>query len=445
MDVCAKQPRSSYESTEMQLKTILNGTTNYKSFVFGKTWWECDTPEGYIAVEIEPRKNSKAICSECGRLCPTYDTAQEPREFEFVPLWMIPVYFLYKMRRVSCPEHGVIVEGVPWGDGKNTQTIEMRQFLANWARRLSWSETAECFRTTFGKVQRAVKWIVDWGLKHRDLEGVKSIGVDEVQIHKGQNYATLVYQIDNENKRLLDVEKDRSEESLEKFFDKLDTEGLEGKEVKEEEKRSKKIEWACSDMWKPYMNVIAKICTNALNILDRFHVKGHLTKAVNETRKEDVRKLKEEGREEILKKSKYIFLKNPENLTCRQAEKLSELLGYNLRVVRAYLMKEDFERFWEYKSAYWAGRFLDDWCARAMRSKIEPMKKFVQTIRDHRDLLMNWFASQGLSSGVVEGFNNKVKLTTRKGYGFRTFEALETVLYHTLGKLPEPESTHRFW
>lgn len=425
---------------EMQLKTILNSVTDYKSFVFEKIWIEKETPENrYVVVEIKPRKNSKGICPECGKACPTYDTAQEHRWWEFVALWAIPVYFVYRMRRVTCPEHGEITERVPWSDGKHTQTVEQRQFLANWARRLSWSEVAECFNTSFGKVFRAVKWIVDWGLEHRNLDGVESLGVDEVQVRKGQNYATLVYQIDGENKRLLGIEEGRSEESFDKFFEKFD-EGTEG-----DEKHSKKIKWVCSDMWKPFLNVIAKTCTNALNILDRFHVKGHLTDAVNETRKEDVKKLKDEGREPVLTKSKYIFLKNPENLTDPQVDKLSELMGYNLRVVRAYMMKEDFERFWEYKSAYWAGRFLDDWCIRAMRSKIEPMKKFVKMIRKHRELLMNWFKSKGLSSGTVEGFNNKVKLTMRKGYGFRTFEALETVLYHTLGKLPEPEFAHRFW
>jgi transposase len=248
-----------------------------------------------------------------------------------------------------------------------------------------------------------------------------------------------VYQIDAENKRLLDIEEGRTEESLKKIFERFD-EGTEG-----EEKRSQKIKWVCSDMWKPFLNVIGKVCTKALNILDRFHIKGHLTDAVNETRKRDVTKLNKEGREAVLTKSKYIFLKNPENLTDDQATKLSELLGYNLRIVRAYLMKEDFERFWDYKSPYWAGRFLDEWCNRAMRSKIEPMKKFVKMIRKHRELLMNWFKSKGLSSGTVEGFNNKVKLTMRKGYGFRTIDAWKYALFHALAKLPEPNFNHRFW
>jgi transposase len=159
------------------------------------------------------------------------------------------------MRRITCPAHGVITEHVPWGDGKHSQTVEMRQFLANWARRLSWKETAECFGTTIGKVFRAVKWIVDWGLKHRDLSGVEAIGVDEIQRSKGHNYMTLVYQLDDDKKRLLGVEQGREESSLERFFTEFDA-GTEG-----EQKRSLGIKFVCSDMWKQYLNVIGRVVT----------------------------------------------------------------------------------------------------------------------------------------------------------------------------------------
>lgn len=138
-------------------------------------------------------------------------------------------------------------------------------------------------------------------------------------------------------------------------------------------------------------------------------------------------------------------MKNPENLTNKQVPKLKELLSYNLRIVRAYLMKEEFDLFWTYKSSFWAGRFLHDWCVRAMRSKIEPMKKFVGMIRNHKELILNWFKSKGLSSGVVEGLNNKVKTTLKRSYGIRTEKTLEVSLYHALGKLPQPTFTHRFW
>ena len=125
---------------------------------------------------------------------------------------------------------------------------------------------------------------------------------------------------------------------------------------------------------------------------------------------------------------------------------MKELLTYNLKSVRAYLLKEDFQGFWDYVSAAWAGKFLNRWCTRVMRSKIEPLKKVARTIRNHRELILNWFkAKKAFSSGVVEGLNNKIKVTMRKSYGFRTFKATEIAFYHALGKLPEPEPAHRFY
>ena len=151
------------------------------------------------------------------------------------------------------------------------------------------------------------------------------------------------------------------------------------------------------------------------------------------------------GYEPILKNSRWCFLKRPENLTERQGEKLDDVLQYNLRTVRAYLLKEALDAFWTYKSPYWAGWFLDRWCARAMRSRIEPIKKFAKTLRRHRELILNWFHAKGeISSGCVEGLNTNVKLALRKARGFRTFNVAETALYHELGRMPEPPSTHRF-
>ncbi len=100
---------------------------------------------------------------------------------------------------------------------------------------------------------------------------------------------------------------------------------------------------------------------------------------------------------------------------------------------------------WEYKSFHWAGVFLDGWLRRAMRSRLEPIKKVARSIRAHQNLILNWFAAKKeFSCGIVEGLNYRVKLTIRKAYGFKTLEAAEIVLYHNLGRLPEPELAHRF-
>ena len=153
-----------------------------------------------------------------------------------------------------------------------------------------------------------------------------------------------------------------------------------------------------------------------------------------------------DGYEPVLKKSRWCLLKRPKNLTNNQRIKLQDVLRCNLQSVRAYLLKEEFQQFWEYESPAWAAKFLDLWCTRVMRSRIEPLKKFVKTVRAHRQLLLNYFrAKKEFSSGVVEGLNNKAKVTMRKAYGFRSFKATELSLYHVLGKLPEPKLAHDFY
>lgn len=418
----------------MQLKTLLNKCHPLKRFVYGSIRFMGEGDGSSLVVDIEPRANGRPVCSGCGARAPGYDRAKEPRLFQFIPILGWQVYLRYRMRRVRCPRCGVKVEQVPWADGKSPQTKAYQLFLARWARRLSWKETAEAFRTTWDAVFTAVRAVVDYGLRNRSLGGIEAIGVDEVQWRKGHDYVTLIYQIDAGSRRLLHVARHRTTESLTGFFDLL------GREA------SSAIRYVCSDMWKPYLQVIAEKAPQALHVLDRFHVVANLQKAVNEIRAGEARKMKAEGYEDVLKHTKYCFLKNPENLTDNQRLKLKDVLQYDLKSVRAYLLKESFQHFWTYNSPYWAQWYLKKWCARANRSRLPAIKKFVATIRKHQPLIMNYFkAKKRFSSGVVEGMNRKINLATRKAYGFRTFNALQTALFHTMGDLPEPESTHEFF
>lgn len=416
----------------MQLKTILNRVEHFKSFVYGKEEWVEDADGRRIEVQIEARKNGRPICSGCGQPAPGYDRLPA-RRFEFVPLWGIAVFFVYAMRRVECPECGVKVEQVPWCDGKNQLTTTYRWFLAGWAKRLAWTGVACAFGTTWQNVFRSVNHAVSWGLAHRILEGIAAIGVDEIQWQRGHKYLTLVYQTDADCRRLLWAGKDRTTKTLLRFFRML------GKE------RSGQLRFVCSDMWQPYLKVIGKKASQAIHVLDRFHIMAKMNKAIDEVRAAEAKRLQRDGYEPVLKHSRWCLLKREENLTEKQAVKLSELLQYNLQSVRSRLMREDFQRFWEYSYPACAARFLDEWCTRTMRSKVEPMKKVAQTLRRHRELILNWFRANGaISAGIVEGLNNKAKLTLRKAYGFRTAEAIEIALYHQLGSLPEPEFTHEF-
>jgi transposase len=416
----------------MQLKTILNRVHRQRGFVYGEPCFCNEGRKAHLDVDVRPHGRSRARCSGCGNKRVGYDTLA-PRRFEFVPLWGIAVFLVYAMRRVDCPQCGIVVEMVPWADGKTRITHAYAWFLAGWAKRLSWQEVAVAFETSWNTVFRSVEMAVTWGLARRDLDNVCSIGVDEVLWQRGYKFLTVVYQIDDGIRRLLWVGKDRKQKTLLKFFRMLGTE------------RAKKLKFVCSDMWKPYLQVIARKAPQAIHVLDRFHIASNMNKAISEVRAQEARELKQKGLMAVLKGTRYCLLKRPENLTDHQNITLIELLKYNLKTVKAYLLKEQFQVFWSYASPYYASRFLDSWTAMAMRSRIEPIKKIARSLRIHKPLILNYFRARGtIALGAVEGLNNKLKVITRRAYGFRSFEKAEVALYHTLGNLPEPKHAHRF-
>jgi len=205
------------------------------------------------------------------------------------------------------------------------------------------------------------------------------------------------------------------------------------------------LKYVCSDMWRPYLEVLKACAGQAVHVLDRYHIVAKLNRAIDEVRADEARRMRAAGHAPVLKHSRWCLLKRPENLSERQGSKLGELLRFNLRTVRAYLLKEEFQQLWDYVASSWAGTFLDGWLTKVMRSRIEPMKKVATTLRKHRELILNWFKARGeISAGIVEGQNYNVKLLMRRSYGIRTYRVMETLLYHQLGDLPVSELAHRF-
>jgi transposase len=410
----------------------------FVGFVYSEVRLRCyrGKPQS-IEIKVEPHRGIRRRCSHCHRPAPGYDCLSE-RRWLFVPLWGIPTWFCYAPRRVECAEHGVVVEYIPWSEGKRPVTRAMMGFLALWARRLSWRETARAFQTSWEAVYRSVEWFVEWGLAHRKLRAVKAIGVDEIHWGRGKragNFLTVIYQIDAHCRRLLWVGRRRSQATLRRGLKELGPEVIQG------------LRFVCSDMWKPYLQVIAAQAGHVVHVLDRFHITGHLNQAVDHVRRSESTRLKASSKAaaQRLKKMRWPLLRRGSRVRGHARQKLDALLSSKLATARAWELKETFRHFWHYKSPIWAGAFLDYWCYRAMRSRLEPMKKVARMLRTHEPLILNWFRAKGeISNGAVEGLNNKIRVVTRRSYGFRTYEAMEIALYHNLGRLPEPESPHKF-
>lgn len=425
---------------QLQVKTVLNAIQHFPGFVFQdiRLQRHRDGRPSHVEITLAPHEGIAAKCSRCLQSAPGYDQLEQ-RQWLFPPLWGLKAFFVYAARRVECATHGVVIEHVPWSEGKRPVTKAMMCFLARWARRLSWRETARAFHTSWECVYRSVEWFVHWGLAHRQFQGVEAIGVDEIHWGKSKradNFLTVIYQIDSHCRRLLWVGKRRTQATLRRGLRALGTEVVRG------------LRFVCSDMWRPYLGVIAAEANQALHVLDRFHITSQLNQALDQVRRAETGQLRAAGRAqaERLKNMRWKLLRRSSRVRGKARSQLGRLLNTKLVTARAWALKDLFEHFWTYKSLRCAGEFLEFWTWRALRSRIEPLKKVARSLRSHQELLMNWFRAKGeVSAAAVEGLNNKIRVVTRRSYGFRTYEAMEIALYHTLGKLPEPEEfTHRF-
>jgi transposase len=206
------------ERKQMLVKTILNDCQDFKGFIYESIKLNAEGTNKKILVGIRPHRRSRPVCSGCGISGSCYDTSRKPRTFEFVPLWGYPVFFIYYMRRLNCSSCGVKTETVPWADGKKQLTKTYMQVLASWCKSLSWAEVSRRFQTSWEKVFHSVEYVVNWGIRHRSLEDITAIGVDEILWHRGHKYLTVVYQINSNSIRLLWIGKNRTVKSFLKFF-----------------------------------------------------------------------------------------------------------------------------------------------------------------------------------------------------------------------------------
>ena len=407
----------------MLVESIVRKTLGLKAHCVKKVTEE----HGEMVVYLVPNRRCKIVCSSCGKKGPGYDRLKA-RRWKHVPLWGIPVTLIYSPRRVECCNCGIRVETMPWTQGKSPLSLHLSVVLATWSKLVAWKVVGQLFGFHWNTVRKAVKNVVDYGFANRDLGGLIYIGIDEISRKRGHVYHTQAY--DLIDKKLLWSGEDRTSETLEAFFDYLG------------QKRCEQIEAVCCDMWAPYIDAIKKRLPNALLVFDKFHIVRHLLDAVDTVRKEEARKLKSED-PELLKKSRYIWLKNPWNLTDDQKVRLSDLEKLNLKINRAYLLKEAFRKFWDYSYPAWAKKYLNQWFWWATHSRLKPMRDFAWMLRRHQSDILNYFKVP-IDNGVVEGLNNKAKAISHRAYGYRTAETFKLALYHGMGKLPEPQLTHKF-
>jgi transposase len=328
----------------------------------------------------------------------------------------------YTPRRVVCPRCGVRVERIPWAARWSRVTRSLARAVAELARRADLSTVAWHYRIGWKTVAGILHHVVTWGLARRRKKALQFIGVDEVSRKKGHRYLTLVYDLGRGE--LVWVGKDRKKETLAGFFDALGP------------RRSRSLRAVAMDMWAPYLDTVRERAPQAVVCFDRFHVVRHLNEAVDEVRRSLVRTLAGPTRA-LVKGTRFVLLKNPWNQTPKQKRALSALLRSNNPLSRAWYLKEDFQKFWDYVHEGWACQHLTHWLWWASHSRLEPFKVFARLIRKHLDGVLAWTRLR-LTNGALEGMNNKVKLVSHRSYGFRNDDRYIEAIYHNCGRLPLP-------
>jgi transposase len=380
-----------------------------------------ETEEALVA-EVEAIAGRLPRCGCCGRPVRRTKGRLPRREWRDLMIRHAPLVIAYAPRRVVCPDCGVRVERVPWAERWSRVTRSLFRAVAELARRADLSTVADHYAINWKTVASVIRRTVEWGLKQRRQRPLRVLGLDEVSRKKGHHYLTLAY--DLERGELAWVGQDRTSDTVAAFFDELGW------------RRSAQIEAVCMDMWKPYRRVVEARAPQATICFDRFHVVRHLNAAVDEARRALMRKLAGPTKA-LIKGTRFVLLKNPWTLQPAQRQSLSELVRRNHPLSRAWYLKEDFQRFWDYLKERWAERHLRRWLAWASRSRLPSFQAFARLVREHLDGILAWTRLR-ISNGALEGMNNKVKLVSHRSYGFRNDDRYIEAIYHNCGNLTLP-------
>ncbi len=366
--------------------------------------------DGSLVLEVCPTWR-KARCSRCGRVRPLFNTLG-PRCWRHLNFGGVLVYLEYSVRRVSCRCCGVVVEKVPWSDDARSRfTTDFEESAGHLVQRCDKTSVQEVFRITW----RTVGTIVDRVYKrHRPedpLKELKNIGVDEVSYRKGHRYLTLVS--NHDAGRFVWGKEGKNAETFAGFFEDLGEERCQG------------IELVSMDMSEAYIQTARRKVPQAQIVFDRFHVQRLVSDAVDQTRREEWRRLSEISQEaaQEIKGMRWAFLKNPWNLTAVQSSRLSSLPRENAKLYRAYPLKESFASILDRRQPNVARDKLKDWLSWTSRSRLPAFAKAGRTIRKHLDDIVAYVRFR-LTNSVAEGLNNKVRLLTRRAYGFHSADAV---------------------
>jgi len=377
---------------------------------------EFDPAAKRLDLRIDFAKGARFACPRCGREdCPVHDT--EEKTWRHLDFFQHQAYLTARVPRVVCPEHRTHLVEVPWARERSGFTLLFEALVMAMVAEMPVATLAALVGETDMRIWRIVHHYVDEAVEAQDLSVVERVGIDETSSRRGYQYVSVFADLDQ--RRGVFCVDGRDHETVQAFSLFLETHGGDPGKVVE----------VCQDMSEPFLKGTLTHLPAAEVTFDRYHIRQHLSKAVDEVRREEARHQKD-----LLKNTRYMWLKRPANLTEKQRDLLDELLAQPLDTVRAYTLSQQFDSFYELDDSDTAEEFLRRWIAEVDRSRLEPLQRFARMLEDHWPGVIRWHHSR-VSNGLLEGLNSLIQAAKRRARGYRSNRNFIAMIYLIVGKL----------
>ncbi len=404
----------------MTAERLISKLLKFKGFRAVSLWFEGrGGPE--IVIVVKPHKTG-CRCPECGRRGKIVHTLA-PRRWRDVRVCGRTVWLQHRPREIHCPTHGRRVEQIPWAAPSAQVSYRFEYVLLRYCRAMPQTVAAQLLGVASSTLSDLLHRVIERERQGHKPRGLTVLGIDEVSYAKRHKYATVVY--DLERSCVVWVGRGRGRKTIDRFFKYMLS-----------EYQKAQIRWACCDMSEAFMGAIRKHCPNAQLVLDRFHVVKAINDAVDEVRKEQWREASKEDRK-ALKGLRWLLYRHSSTRSREDTQTLKALEKANRRIYRAWRLKDEFEQLWEYHARWAAEAFLKRWTTTALKSRLEPLRKFVRTVRKHSDGILA-FVDSRLTNAVAEGLNRIIRLVKNRASGFRSLEAFADLIFLCIGDLDIP-------
>ena len=378
-----------------------------------------DLDDKKLDIYIDFERGGRFDCPQCpGNSQPAYDTKE--RTWKHLNFFQYETLLHARVPRIQCPKCGVKTASVPWARPGSGFTLLFEALALHLAQQMPVAPVAKELRVHPDSIWRILMHYVEEARSKLDVSSVKAVGIDECSKQKGHEYITTF--CDLETSRVIYVAEGRHKEVLSEFASDFTAHDGDLEE----------IDQVCCDMWPAYISGVHENLPNAQITFDRYHVMSMMNRAVDLVRRAEAKE-----QPELLKRSRYLWLKNPGNLSAPQSERIKDLKTLDLKTARAYHIKLALQRLWDFRYPKAAARYLKKWYYWATHSRLEPIVEFAKTVKRHWDGILNYTESR-ITNGIVEGINSKIKTALKRAYGFKNFQYYRTIIYLVAGKLDLP-------